>query len=170
MSDILKELHKELSRAGPVYDVAFLQLPFLSLDERFFLMNVHPHNHRYKLHWTCAFDNKYNFDFEFLRIENDLMTESMESLKKSVVKVVKNFSNNVFCITISPNPTLHQDDEYLHRVVRQLCASCKVVNYYGVFERGCKNDLYHTHVLIEYMKDKNIIQNTKKFFQKTKCT
>lgn len=166
MSETLRQLHEELKRFS-TYAVDFLQLPFLPIDDRLFLMDVHPHNERFKPHWIHGFISSYRDDYEFLNIEKDILDEAYRNFeKKRVVKVVKKLMNNIYCITISPNPELHQDEVYLHQVVSRVVRSCKVVKHYGVFERGSKNNLYHTHFLIEYENDKNCIQNLKKYFIK----
>lgn len=167
MSEILRELHEELRRnANSPFDCEFNDLPFISIEERIFLMDIHPHNPRYKLHWSQAFDSNYDYDWSWLQIEKSILEDFSKIQKKKVVKVVKKLTNNIHCITLSPNPELHQDKEWLHSVVRRVVNGCKVVKWYGVFERGNKNDIYHTHFLIEYENDKNQIQNLKKFFKK----
>lgn len=173
MSETLRELHEELKRFS-TYAVDFLQLPFLPIDDRLFLMDIHPHNPHKKPEWRLRqiyghdeFKSNYGDDYEFLNIEKDILDEAYRNFeKKRVVKVVKKLMNNIHCITISPNPEFHQDEVYLNQVVSRVVRGCKVVKHYGVFERGSKNNLYHTHFLIEYENDKNCIQNLKKYFVK----
>jgi len=174
MSKVLRALHEELRlTAQSDYNVEFDRLPFLSIDHRWFMMDLHPHNPRYLFHHTSSQPSEYMSDFEYLRIENDLLenwekiknTNYLKSKKNMVVKVVKKLPNNIYCITISPNPQIHQDKIWLHRLLRQVVKVVKVVRFYGVFEIG-KSGNYHTHFLLEYVNDKNCIQNLRKFLNK----
>jgi len=168
MSDVLRDIHEELRlQPNSPYDVEFDDLPQIDIDDRLIMLNSHPYNPLTKKKGYRNIDTtKYEQDWDWLEIEKTILNDLQIIRNLKVVKVVNKLSNNIFCITISPNPDLHQETSYLHRLLSQVVRGCKVVKYYGVFERGSKNDIYHTHFLIEYMNDKNIIQNLKKNLKK----
>lgn len=168
MSDILRDIHEELRvQPNSPYDVEFSDLPQIDIDDRLVMLNSHPYNPLNKKKGYRNIDTTiYDEDWDWLEIDKTILNDLQIIRKLQVVKVVKKMSNNIFCITISPNPDIHQDTSYLHGLLSQVVRGCKVVKYYGVFERGSKNDIYHTHFLIEYINDKNIIQNLKKNLKK----
>lgn len=168
MSNILRDIHEELRvQPNSPYDVEFSDLPQIDIDDRLVMLNSHPYNPLNKKKGYRNIDTTiYDEDWDWLEIDKTILNDLQIIRKLQVVKVVKKMSNNIFCITISPNPDIHQDTSYLHGLLSQVVRGCKVVKYYGVFERGSKNDIYHTHFLIEYINDKNIIQNLKKNLKK----
>lgn len=168
MSDILRDIHEELRvQPNSPYDVDFYDLPQIDIDDRLVMLNSHPYNPLTKKKGYRNIDTTiFDEDWDWLEIDKTILNDLQIIRNLKVVKVVNKLSNNIFCITISPNPDLHQETSYLHGLLSQVVRGCKVVKYYGVFERGSKNDIYHTHFLIEYINDKNIIQNLKKNLKK----